>query len=257
MATLRSTQFQAGGISQQLERLQPQVSLSSQEYQLKSSSLVKAGSAIKLARLVGTNDVSQGLPRDKTYVPISPVSDPTDVVLFEDPKDPGKKMYLPRYRMRSQGGRYEIGIRYGEDSKWRLIIGLERFPAPELGDAVNGLQMIPHEIEASLHYNTGPTYSIMEEIIFTENVEDGKGGRTISVGLDLVERDALLFTLQTRDAKPRLVIRRTINVAVKIEAQINASDFLKRDLDLITFRDLRNITPPEPDELRFYKRATR
>ncbi|MFN2164693.1 MAG: hypothetical protein ACK2U9_00350, partial [Anaerolineae bacterium] len=42
----------------------------------------------------------EGASRDQLTVPISPAPEPTDTLLFEDPANPAKKYYLPRYRLR-------------------------------------------------------------------------------------------------------------------------------------------------------------
>jgi len=209
--------------------------------------------------IIGAVDVSQGLPREKINVPICPVSEPTDDILFEDPRDPGKKMYLPRYRIKTKGGQYEIGIKCGQDSVWRLIIGLERFPAPELGFSVNGLEMLRHDIEASLLYNTGPFNTREETIIFNEIAfdDDDNGGVTISADLNYERRDELLVALQTQDANTRLVIYRTINVAVEIESQGKAPKSIKPAKQFMTFGSRINLPPPDPVELRLFQRITR
>ena len=159
-----------------------------------------------------------GEPRAKIMVPISPSPDPNDILLFEDPVDSSKKSYLPRYRMREHGGRYEIGIIAGQDGKWHLSVGLERFSAKELNTTVQGAAMLAHEIVVSLFYNTGPDYSTENTVRFNEKVDDAKGV-TVSVGLDLAERDALLGALKTIAANPRLVVHREINVAVNVDDQ--------------------------------------
>ena len=222
MATLRFIPLRAENINLHLEQVQSSLLLSA-----------KVNLMYPLPELISPDYGSQGMPRDKINTPISPISDPTDKVLFENPENPDKKSYLPRYKMRNQDGRYEIGLVYGQDGKWHLSVGLERFPAPELGNSVQGTAMLPHEIEASLHYYAGSSYAIKKTIIFNESADDEKGGVTISVGLDLEERDALLYALQTQAADPRLVISRTINVAIESEAQGLIAD------PMLTARQLR------------------
>ena len=157
----------------------------------------------------------EGASRDQLTVPISPAPEPTDTLLFEDPANPAKKYYLPRYRLRAQGGRYEIGVVAAPDGTWRLSIGLERYPAPQLGAGVQGAAELPHAVAASLRYGAGPAHVIEKTVDFAEQREDGKG-LALSVGLSLGERDAVLYALQTPAAAPRLVVRRSITVAVKM-----------------------------------------
>lgn len=160
----------------------------------------------------------EGDARETVTVPISPVPEPTDTVLFEDPADASKKFYLPRYRLREQGGRYEIGITAAQDGTWRLSIGLERFPAPELGAAAQGALPLDHPIAVFFRYGAGPSNAIEKRVDFNEEADDDKGV-TVSVGLTLGERDNLLFALQTPGARPALVVRRAITVAARIPAQ--------------------------------------
>jgi hypothetical protein len=157
----------------------------------------------------------EGDARENVKVPIAPAPEPTAAMLFEDPADASKKSYLPRYRLREQGGRYEIGIAASQDGTWRLSIGLERFPAPELGASVQGTSELAHDIALFFRYGAGPSNAIEKRVDFTEVANDPKGV-TVSVGLSLAERDNLLFALQTPAARPALVVRRAINVAVRI-----------------------------------------
>lgn len=156
--------------------------------------------------------------RDQVKVPISPFPEPVDTSLFQDPADGTKKLYLPRYRLREQGGRYEIGIAASQDGGWQLSLGLERFPAPELGAGAQGAGQLPHTIAVFFLYGAGPSNAIEKRVDFTERADDAKGV-TVSVRLTLSERDNLLHALQTAAAAPRLVVRRAITVAVKIPDQ--------------------------------------
>ena len=165
----------------------------------------------------------EGDTRENVKVPIAPAPEPTDAMLFEDPADASKKSYLPRYRLREQGGRYEIGITASQDGTWRLSLGLERFPAPELGASVQGAAELAHDIAVFFRYGAGPSNAIEKRVDFAEVANDPKGV-TVSVGLSLAERDNLLFALQTPAARPTLVVRRAINVAVRIADPGTAPD---------------------------------
>lgn len=163
-----------------------------------------------------------GDAREAVTVPISPAPEPTDTILFDDPADAAKKYYLPRYRLREQAGRYEIGIVAAPDGTWRLSIGLERFPAAETGGAAQGAQALDHSIAVFFRYGAGPSNAIEKRVDFNEKADDPKGV-TVSVGLSLGERDNLLFALQTPAARPALVVRRAITVAVKGPARSAAA----------------------------------
>ncbi|MBI1180091.1 MAG: hypothetical protein GC201_05995 [Alphaproteobacteria bacterium] len=184
--------------------------------------------ALQLARIrphiVDVIDkANEGDTRDKLEVPISPVPEPADTVLFEDPADAAKKYYLPRYRLREAGGRYEIGVTAAQDGGWLLKAGLERFPAPELGNGAQGAAPLPHELALFFRYGAGPSNAIEKRVDFTEVAEDPKGV-TVSATLTLSERDALLFALQTPAASPSLVVRRAITVAVRDPAPAKPTD---------------------------------
>lgn len=177
---------------------------------------------------IGT--AQEGDTRDKVTVPISPVGEPTDSLLFEDSVDAMKKYYLPRYRLREQGGRYEIGVVLAPDGLWRLTAGLEIFPAPELSGGVQGAAELPHDIAVFFRYGAGPSHTIEKTVDFKEVVKEDKRV-TVSVGLSMGERDGLLFALQTPAAAPRLVVRRAITVAFKVatpDKQPNAPVLIRR-----------------------------
>jgi hypothetical protein len=163
----------------------------------------------------------EGDTRDNVTVPICPAAEPTDTLLFEDPADGSRKSYLPRYRLREQGGRYEIGVASAPDGTWRLSVGLERFPAPELGSGAQGAAELAHDIAVFFRYGAGPSNAIEKRVDFNEKTDDPKGV-TLSVGLSLGERDNLLFALQTPAARPALVVRRAIRVATRIAANTSA-----------------------------------
>jgi hypothetical protein len=219
--------------------------------------------------------------RGQVKVPISPVAEPIDTVLFEDAADPAKKFYLPRYRVRLSGGRYEIGVASIDDGGWRLSAGLERFPAPELGAGAQGASPLPHEIGIFFRYGAGAAHAVEKRVDFNERIDDGKGV-TVSVRLTLEERDNLLRALQTDEAAPKLVVRRAIQVAVKVVDQAAPEPFVlvrsrakplaKRaaasTLPLTAMRDVRFATvmqlgkpaasdrpPPPVDRYRTVQRA--
>src|SRR5690606_10678508 len=138
----------------------------------------------------------EGYPRDQATLPISPAPEPSDTTLFEDPADPARKLYLPRYRLRERGGRYEISVSATDDGAWLLRAGIERFPAPELGTGVQGAEELPHTIAVFVRYGAGPSKAIERRVDFTESADDDKGV-TVSARLTLAERDALVPALKS------------------------------------------------------------
>lgn len=199
-------------------RVQPRASVpASPERVVIANPRLQAAGMVKIRPQViaGLRFGGEGVSRDQLTVPISPAPEPTDSLFFEDPANPAKKYYLPRYRLRAQGGRYEIGVVAAPDGTWRLTIGLERYPAPQLGAGVQGAAELPHAVAVSLRFGAGPAHVIEKTVDFAERREDDKG-LALSVGLSLGERDAVLYALQTPAAAPRLVVRRSITVAVKM-----------------------------------------
>lgn len=159
-----------------------------------------------------------GYPRNEASLPVSEDVEPADTTLFEDPADPARKLYLPRYRLREQSGRYEIRVAASGDGGWRLSVGLERLPAPELGDAARGAAELPHQIAVFFRYRAGPANAIEKRVDFTEIVPDDRGV-TVATRLALGERDSLLQALQSNAGAPQLVVRRAIEVAARLPAQ--------------------------------------
>lgn len=157
----------------------------------------------------------EGDTRDKLTVPVSPIAEPADTTIFEDPADPAKKYYLPRYRVRIHSGHYEIGFNAMPEGTWRLNIGLEPYPAPELGLGIQGVFELPHDIAVFFRYAAGPSHTIGRTVNFSEIIKDDKGLKVAAI-LTVPERDALLFALQTPAALPALVTRRAIRVAIPI-----------------------------------------
>jgi hypothetical protein len=159
-----------------------------------------------------------GQLREELQVPVAPVRDLTDALLYEDARDPAKKSFLPRYRLRENRGRYEIGVKEAEEGDWRLSVGLERFPAPELGASVQGASELQHRIFVFFRYNDSTLEHLVE---FDEEVPDDRGV-VMSTRLGLRERDYLLQAMNDIDASLRLVVRRTFTVAVQTQESLNA-----------------------------------
>jgi hypothetical protein len=202
---------------------------------LTATGLVKIRPSI--VKVEGLAGFAVGDSRDKVTVPISPAPEPADSLLFEDPADARKKYYLPRYRLREQGGRYEIGVAAAPDGTWRLTVGLERYPAPELGAGAQGAAELPHAIDVFFRYGAGPSYAIEKTVDFREVRDDAKG-LAIAIGLSLLERDGLLYALQTPAAGPKLVVRRAITVAVQV------ADQGRQQKPQVLVRDHRKVAMP-------------
>lgn len=178
--------------------------------------------AAKLAKfrpMLTLNDASgePGYLRTKARLPVSEDAVPSDTTLFEAPQDKNTKFYLPRYRIHEQTGRYDIAVAASQEGDWRLRIGLERFPAPELGNRANGAAELDHQIAVFIRFRAGPSGGIEKRIDFTEIEEQDNGRVMVSVGLALSERDTLLHAVQSPESGVQLVIRRAADIAVRVQ----------------------------------------
>lgn len=177
-----------------------------------------AASLAKLRPVLTLNDGPDepGYRRDKARLPVSEDSSPSDATLFEAPQDRNSKFYLPRYRIHEQNGRYDMAVAASPEGGWRLRIGLERFPAPELGNRANGAAELDHQVAVFVRFRAGPSGGIEKRIDFTEIEEQSNGRLLASVGLTLAERDALLHAVQSPESNVQLVVRRAAEVAVRL-----------------------------------------
>jgi hypothetical protein len=204
-----------------------------------------------------------GQPREELQVPVAPAQELTDTLLYEDARDPARKSYLPRYRLREDRGRYEIGVAEAPEGGWRLHVGLERFPAPELGAAAQGASELPHLIAVFFRYNDT---MLEHRVEFNERVDDAKGV-TVSTRLSTRERDYLLQAMNDLEASPSLVVRRAFTVAVQLanaesvppgRASMTMMPMRSRPAMMAAFRadrlgisisDIQAEPPPQPEPL--------
>lgn len=158
-----------------------------------------------------------GFARAESAHPISPSQTPDDRCLFEDPRNPQQRYWLPRYRLRSANGQYEIRVAQGQDGLWAVSLALETFPAPEIADAARGAQMLAVNRGAAISYRV-PGTAIEQRLPAGEIVEDPRGGWVVMLHLSLAERDGLLRAFMSADAQCRLVVSRGYTVAVPLPA---------------------------------------
>src|ERR1700739_3519893 len=89
--------------------------------------------------IINIRPILTGIPRDKLTVPVAPAADFADDALFQDPADPTKNFYLPRYAVaetKTPAGQpqYAIAIQQA-GPEWTLEIRLRKYAPPTLGDA--------------------------------------------------------------------------------------------------------------------------
>ncbi|MFI5735476.1 hypothetical protein ACIA49_35530 [Kribbella sp. NPDC051587] len=157
-----------------------------------------------------------GVPRSQITVPISPDGRVDDTVLFEDPADPAKVYYLPRYRLRvtPATGHYEITTSL-VDGRWRMTFGLESFAAPEIARA--DALILPHDLTVSVSSagELARDYPVAE---VTPGFGTTQNRPEVVLLLTLPERDALLRAFLRDEENARLVVHRAITVAVRAAA---------------------------------------
>lgn len=154
----------------------------------------------------------KGYTRADAKLPISPAPQPADTLVFADPKEAGKTYWLPRYRLRSDRGRYEIVHAADADGLFTIRFGLETFPAPEL-QAINA-QVLPHGPGMEIRYRAANS-SIQKRLPTAEVTHDARG-QVLTLKVTLEERDSLLRAFRSDEAQVHLIVMRTIQVAVPL-----------------------------------------
>lgn len=172
-----------------------------------------------------------GIARADSAYPISPSATPDDRSLFEDAKNPQQRYWLPRFRLRSAGGQYEIKIAQGQDGLWAVSLALEAFPAPEIAEAARTMVMMGINRSAVIAYRV-PGTSIEQRLPVAELIDDPRGGCVAMLHLSLAERDGLLRAFMAADAQCRLIVSRGYTVAVPRPAE-TAPDAPKRQLMMV------------------------
>ena len=153
------------------------------------------------------------VPEAEAPFPICPQSQPTDTVIYRDGKDPSKKFFLQRYRLRSNSqGHYEIAIKLESDSLWSMKFGLAPYPAPEVAEEARASQPLPHKPAWSLRYIKNGT--TIEKEFQTFAVTPDPNGTVIEFRLTLEERDEILRAFRSDTAQARLVATRQVEVCI-------------------------------------------
>ena len=178
-----------------------------------------------LARQISRIPVAvRGVPRERITVPVSPSAEVTDTLLFEEPADPNRKLYLPRYRLtvRQVSGReqYHLSLETGGAGA-RLTVHLERYPAPEVqAAAAAGAQEVPHSVAVLLRHalNVGGAGGGQAELVFQEVAAVEGGLRAVLTVGSLREVDRLYYALSDPAYGAALIVRRAAQVAVPVPA---------------------------------------
>lgn len=165
----------------------------------------------------GLRPQAQGVPRNQIKVPICSSSNVTDEMLFEDPVQPAKKYYLPRYEVASDDQRSQVAFRQvgsKNDARWTLVVSMKKSASPAAADSA---QELPHRLAVILRYNQmiGNQAGGREEVAF-QNVITTRNGQVQATlqCASLQQRDVIYHALTDSGLGATLVARRSITVGV-------------------------------------------
>lgn len=167
--------------------------------------------------IVNLRPPTAGTPRDQMKVPICPAPDANDEVSFEDPAQPAKKYYLPRYKVATDHQKYQISFQQ-DDAGWSVVVKLTKFAAPSIAAAAKTAQEIDHHVAVLIRFSQmiGNQAGAQEELSFQE-VTLHDNVLTATLHLDsLPQRDLLYQALQDHSFGTALIVRRAITVAVPV-----------------------------------------
>lgn len=157
----------------------------------------------------------RGIPRDQVTVPIAPVADVSDLLLFEQAADPAHTSYLPRYRLKVVNQQYQMVFAQGAQG-WSLAVHFEKYPAEEIAELARSAAEVTHDVAVILTYRviTGDSLGSQKELVFQEVTAEEGGLLAVLRGNSLPERD-LLYQVMTRpEYRTTLTVRRALRVAV-------------------------------------------
>jgi hypothetical protein len=115
-------------------------------------------------------------------------------VLSEEPGDPAKKRYLPRYRLAEQkvSGQpeYRIALEATAQGDWGLAVYLDKYPAPAMEAASRAGEELPHEVPVILRYRVSAygAGGVQKEVTFQEVTPQTGGLRAVLRVSSLTER---------------------------------------------------------------------
>jgi hypothetical protein len=168
---------------------------------------------------LGTLNLLQPILVAAGQPPVSPAAEPTDLLLYHAPDDPGRTYYLPRYRLDVQtvSGRPQYRIAMAlQNAAWTLTINLIKGPAEALGDTARDAEELPHDIAVSLSALQAPP-SGARKVLPVQEV--ARNGPVVTVRLTfatLQERDEVYRALTEPARDATLTITRTIRVSVPV-----------------------------------------
>lgn len=122
---------------------------------------------------------NQGVPQFSLKVPYADVNQISDTVLFTDPANSSKKLYVPRYdfEVHRISGSQQLRIELAEATDGEggsLNVLLKEIPPKELENSLNGALPMEHKTGISLLF-TVPGTNIEKKIPFTEILKTDNG----------------------------------------------------------------------------------
>lgn len=209
--------------------------------------------------IANIREPNQGIRRDQVTVPISPSSEVTDTILFEDPKDATQKFYLPRYRLVERNQQIQMSL-VANAQQWQLVIHLEQYPAAALPIAVRDARVIDHTVSVILEHRlvAGDAKGGQKEWVFPQITTEAGALLAVLPIATRDERDLLYQVLTEAAYGANLIIRRSINVALPTASDRFTIDLpaLHSDANEPTIEPGKNfkqltIVYPQPDSVGF------
>ncbi len=169
--------------------------------------------AIARGEFEGAADTHEG-----ASAPISPARPVTDLLLFTDHEEPGKQLYLPRYRLATrrvgEGREFEVRVEDDPSGGGALSMRLHPYPAAGIEEAVRDADaaQLPHVVDPTIGYNRseGRRQLSFDEV---EELEDG-----LRVALRISDTGVwheLQTALRETDRGAQLVVQRQATVALR------------------------------------------
>lgn len=156
--------------------------------------------------------------REELTVPISPTEEIGDTVLFEQPADAARKVYLPRYKVateRTTGGQEQYRITVEERAPgWALRVHLLPYPAQEIELAARDASVLPHQVTVILRYMLIGSGGVHKELTFGDVTAEPDGLQAALQLNSLAERDELYAALTEPQANAALIVRRAVQAAI-------------------------------------------
>ncbi|MFI5959349.1 hypothetical protein [Cryptosporangium sp. NPDC051539] len=156
------------------------------------------------------------LPRDQLTVPVCPVPEPSDTVLFERSDDPARKLYLPRYRVVDDP---PLRLRLAQGANdWSLSVELEKYRAPEVEQSGADAEELPHDVGLTLRFAivSGGVILGVRELPLDERTATPGGVRAVLRGTDSATRDQIHLAMIDQVYAAELVVRRSTSVGVLV-----------------------------------------